>query len=155
MATRLLDWTLNPIAALWFAVERPAQARQPGVVWIFESKPSDYVRSDRTGGDNSSPFTGRRTRIFRPRHITRRIIAQSGWFTVHKYLPEKKRFIALDENRLYRNNLTKVVVPASAFAQIRRELDRWGFNAAALYADIDALCRHLGWQNSLLADEAD
>ena len=40
MATRLLDWTLNPLAALWFAVRKaPAKDNEDklldGVVWIF------------------------------------------------------------------------------------------------------------------------
>ena len=151
MATRLLDWTANPIAALWFAVEHPA-TNGPGVVWIFDTEDTDYATPD--GGED--PFAGDWTRVFRPRHITRRIIAQSGWFTVHKWVGVPKGgFIPLERNWKYKPRLAKLHIPPEAFARIRRELDRWGFNAATLYSDLDGLCRHVEWQRSLLADEID
>jgi hypothetical protein len=147
MATRLLDWTANPIAALWFAVQRPAAHGEPGVVWVFEPHQDDYPVT------GSSPFSGSRTSVFRPRHITRRITAQSGWFTVHRYIPSQKRFVALNHNTRYRKRLKKLSIPTDAFAHLRKELDRWGFNASSLFGDIDGLCRHLEWQNSWLSDE--
>jgi hypothetical protein len=149
MPTRLLDWTANPLAALWFAVERAPEEDQPGVVWIFETSRRDYVQNTRT----ESPFSGARTKVFRPRHLARRIVAQAGWFTVHKYHDNRDNFIALENNKAYRPKLTKVVIPAASFTSIRWELDRWGFNAAHIYADLDGLCRHIQWYHSLLADE--
>lgn len=147
MATRLLDWTANPIAALWFAVHRAAHDGAPGVVWVFAASESD--RAD----TSISPFGGPRTLVFQPGHITRRIIVQSGWFTVHKYQKDKKRFLALENNRNYKRRLTKLLIPAQHFSSIRRELDRWNFNAAVMYADLDGLCKHVEWQHSLLQDE--
>jgi hypothetical protein len=43
LPTRLLDWSKNPLAALWFAVENPAKEDKPGVVWVFEFK-DDLIR---------------------------------------------------------------------------------------------------------------
>ena len=149
MATRLLDWTLNPLAALWFAVEKPARDSRPGVVWHFETTDSDFV--DPYAKEN--PFNAGRTRVFRPRHITRRIIAQSGWFTVHKFVDSKGKFIPLNSNASFKTRLTKLVVPADAFASIRRELDRCGVNASSLYGGIEGLCTHLNWLNSFSDDE--
>ena len=156
MATRLLDWTVNPFAALWFAVEKPPTKEQkpphdlkPGIVWVFCTQRKDYVTDFKT----VNPFEVDRTRIFRPRHITRRIVSQSGWFTVHKYITKRKGFLALEKNRTYSKHLQKILIAPSKFSEIRRELDRCGFNAAALFVDIDGLCRHIQWQNTLLEDE--
>lgn len=77
------------MAALWFAVRCPPINGESGVVWAFETRPKDYVDPKR----DRSPFRVERTLVFRPRHITRRIIAQSGWFTVHKFLEESGRLL--------------------------------------------------------------
>jgi len=148
MATRLLDWTLNPFAALWFAVEKPPLGQDAGVVWIFEPRPSDFVKDL-----SVRPFAIRTTRVFRPTHITQRIIVQSGWFTAHRYLRRQDKFVSFETSATHRQRLRKLLIPASAFSPIRRELDRCGFNAAALFADLDGLAQHIEWQNSLLEDE--
>jgi hypothetical protein len=147
MATRLLDWTTNPLAALWFAVERPATDSRPGVVWVFEPHPNDYTKA-------ISPFEDAiKTTVFRPRHITRRIQVQSGWFTLHRYIAKQKRFIALNHIPRYKKRLEKLYIPAEAFPRLRHELGRCGFNASSLFGDIDGLCRHLEWKYSYLPDE--
>lgn len=150
MATRLLDWTLNPFAALWFALEQPASDGKPGVVWILPPGKDDFVNESPA----TSPFVIDRTWVFQPKHITPRIVTQAGWFTVHHYLPMEKKFIPLEQDDRYHAGLRKVVIAADAFSPIRRELDRCGFNAAALFADLVGLARHIEWQNSVLADEA-
>jgi hypothetical protein len=91
--------------------------------------------------------------VFRPRHIARRIIAQSGWFTVHKYIKEKREFIPLNRQSHYTGALTKVVIPADNFGDIRYDLDRCGVNAASMLTDVVGLCRHIEWTHSLLTDE--
>jgi hypothetical protein len=150
MATRLLDWTLNPFAALWFAVERPCQKKATGVVWFFEAADDDYLAE----GENVGPLDIDKTRVFRPRHLTRRIIAQSGWFTAHKYIETKEnKYVALETNRRFKDRLTKLTVPGDSFADLRRDLDRFGVNAASLYGGPDGLCRHLEWMHSFYDDE--
>ena len=151
MATRLLDWTGNPLAALWFAVRKSAQEGKSSVVWMFEPTKEDYAANSKV----KSPFSLDRTRVFRPRHITRRIVVQSGWFTVHRYLSQKMGFLPLERNSLYAKRLTKVIVPADRFADIRVELDRCGINAASMFPDLDGLSQHVEWRQSLLSDEHD
>jgi hypothetical protein len=151
LATRLLDWTLNPLAALWFAVERPPIENGPGVVWIFKPPSKDFVVPDR----KSDPFKGEKTTVFQPNHITRRIVAQGGWFTVHKYLASKSKFIPLEKIARLKNSLTKLTIPANKFAGLRAELDRCGINSAFLFPGLDGLCRYIQWLHSSLEDEED
>jgi len=150
MATRLLDWTLNPFAALWFAVQRPAKPGDRGVVWFFEAADADYWDPEQSVG----PLEIRRTWVFRPRLLTRRIIAQSGWFTAHKFTESRQQnYVPLERNVRFKHRLTKLSVPKIAFSDLRRDLDRFGVNAASLYGDPDGLCRHLEWLHSYAEDE--
>lgn len=153
MATRLLDWTLNPLAALWFAVNYPPSIKKgklcAGVVWILVPKPSDYAVSSTT----MNPFEIVRTMIFRPKHIAARLVTQAGWFTVHKFMKNQNRFIPLENNKSYSSKLTKLLIPPKYFSDMRCELDRFNVNAAALFPDIDGLCAHIQWLNSYLKDE--
>ncbi len=148
LATRLLDWTENPLASLWFCVNRPPKDNY-GVVWIFNPPENDIINSN----SKESPYLGRRTQVFKPNHIAKRIISQGGWFTVHKFIPDKNAFIPLNKNRIYIRYLKKIIIPSECFSEIRYNLDRCNVNAASLFPDIDGLLRHIQWQNSLLKDE--
>jgi hypothetical protein len=153
MATRLLDWTLNPLAALWFAVNRPPTKEKrklhAGVVWVLVPKPGDYaVTSTR-----ESPFRIDRTKIFCPKHVAARLVTQAGWFTVHKFMKTQERFIAIESNKAYSSKLTKLLILPKRFSEMRFELDRFNVNAATLFPDLDGLCAHIQWLNSYLADE--
>lgn len=148
MATRLLDWTTNPLIALWFAVEKPANGDEDGVVWIFTPDGKDHVPD----AERADPFKSDRTRVYRPKHINRRIVAQNGWFTVH-YLSSKGRFIPFEKISRYKNSLMKLRIPAKSFPDLRFELDRCGINTATVYSDLVGVCRDSEWQHSLLDDE--
>ena len=153
MATRLLDWTQNPLAALWFAVEKPpareGTQQKEGVVWVFRAKESDLASTS-----EEDPFSGQLTKVFQPDHITPRLAAQSGWFTVHKYVSSKKRFVRFEQHTRYKKQLAKLTVPGPCFADLREQLDRLGVNAAALFPDVAGLCAHLSWLYSYLEDES-
>ncbi|MDR0458438.1 MAG: FRG domain-containing protein, partial [Burkholderiaceae bacterium] len=44
MATRLLDWTENPLVALWFAVRNPVKDKnKSGVVWVLNNFTEYYI----------------------------------------------------------------------------------------------------------------
>jgi hypothetical protein len=153
LPTRLLDWTRNPLAALWFAVRRPPQAQEThshGVVWVFRPDPEDVIRDVQ---DAEDPFAGARTKVFEPRHVTARLVAQHGAFTVHKYVSKKKNFISLERNINQRERLEKILVPCGAFSDCRYQLDRCGIHEASLFPDLDGLCRHIHWQHVFFPDE--
>lgn len=153
MATRLLDWTESPLAALWFAVHRPPEKHRPGVVWIFCPPEQDILTPEKAAGQRVGPFTGPRTAVFQPNHVTRRIVAQSGWFTVHKYRGAELGFLPLEKNKLYRPLLTKLLIPPVNFAELRYQLDRFGVNKASLFPDVEGLCQQIEWRHTLLSDE--
>jgi hypothetical protein len=150
LATRLLDWSLNPLAALWFCVCKPAAGNGPGVVWLFHPASHDYV--ERLG--QAAPTHIHKVYVLRSRSIAARIRSQSGWFTAHYFDQAQERFIALEADSLFAPRLTKLLIPSDAFANLRFQLDRLEVNAATLFPDLDGLCANIEWAFSSFADEA-
>jgi hypothetical protein len=161
MATRLLDWTENPLVALWFAVEKkfeslkiPLGSDCP-VIWAFQIENDDIISQDI---ENLDPLKLTKTRVYRPSVISPRIIAQDGWFTVHAFIKSSTRrtlgFIPLQRNTLYRNRLTKFTVAKNAVGQLREELRRYGMHPASVFPSIEGLCRDITQRHSLRGDES-
>jgi hypothetical protein len=149
LATRLLDWTANPLAALWFAVKDPAVDGRPACVFMFALVEDDHVE-DR---EHTSPFAITRTKFFQPSHLDSRIVAQAGWFSVHAWVKRTKRFNRVDRLARYAKRIERVLIGPESFANLRADLDRLGVNSAALFPDLDGLTRHLNWSRTLDSDE--
>ncbi|WP_168794681.1 FRG domain-containing protein [Paraburkholderia aromaticivorans] len=140
MKTRLLDWTSNPLAALWFACFNTGD--RDGYVYALEA--DAHLMPDASSID---PFKISATKVIQPRLANERIVAQHGWFTVHRYSKGSMRFVALENNAETKDNLSEFVIPASSKADVVRELDRCGINESTLFPDIVGLCRYLNWKH--------
>lgn len=144
LPTRLLDWSTNPLVALWFAVRENPRKDKNGIVWIYNTSINDSITS------TTKPFSENRTKIFRPTHFTRRIIAQAGWFTCHTYREDKKLFIALNRSSLYKTKVQKLIIDPAYFQRLQWELDRCGINYSSMFPDLDGLCRKITWKHCQL-----
>lgn len=147
MATRLLDWTDNALAALWFATQECYSSKElkkvpcpTGVVWAFMPQDADFISDKELA---ATPFTFRRTKVFRPRHFAERIRAQSGWFTVHRYQPDDNRFIAFNKNKDYKPLLRRIEIDGRWFPKIMLDLTRCGITNATIYPDLGGLSAFL------------
>jgi hypothetical protein len=143
--TRLLDWTTNPLAALWFAFEKEKQVAKRAVWFLFLDEKKDIADTD----DESTPFTQRRTIAFKPNHVTPRIKAQNGWFTTHKFIADKekpKSFIPLDKISSYKKRLYKFELGNDLRTEILDGLDKFGINSASIYPDLVGLTSYLNWK---------
>lgn len=89
LPTRLMDWTHNPLTAAYFAVEQTHD--EDSVIFALESK--EVINTN----EHPDPFQVDKVSRFIPRHITNRITAQSGLFTIH---PEPK--VEFDHDCLHR-----------------------------------------------------
>lgn len=115
------------------------------------AKGEDYADIGRE--DKVSPFNVPTTLFYQPNHRTQRIVAQSGWLSVHAYIESDGNFSRLDQLDQYSGRIKEVRIPPDAFSDIRDFLDRIGVNEATLFPDLDGLCTHLNWYHSLMSDE--
>lgn len=142
LPTRLLDWSYSALAALWFCVKYPPKKNEQGkeldgVVWLLKTKVEDFIEFPTT----KSPYSLGRTRVFRSRSVSKRILAQSGVFTCHRQLPTGE-FIPLEKNANYKERLVKIIIPANSFHRIRDQLNACGVNSVSLFPDLDGLASH-------------
>lgn len=139
LPTRFLDWTKNPLAALWFAVQKKPE--KIGVVWLFIPSNDDAINSEDL---KRTPFIIDRDKVFEPNHIIRRISSQASCFTVH--CAKDNMFIPLDKNQMHNDNLYKFYFDNSKYDKFRSTLNAMGVNASTVFPDIDNLCDHLSWK---------
>jgi hypothetical protein len=143
LKTRLLDWTSNPLAALWFACADPNAG---GDVYVYALDAHDLQHHDLYAQD---PFSQKKTGVFQPRLNNPRIIAQHGWFTLHRYSEKSGKFVALESNSDVKGRLDEFKVAEKNRASMLDSLDRHGITRSTLFPDLEGLCKHLNWKFSL------
>lgn len=118
LPTRFLDWSLYPLPALWFIVQRPpALENQTGVLWIYTPTEDEIVTESEI---NISPRMLNNYKVYLPHHVDSRIIAQGGVFTSHRIQPGRN-FVPLEATDL-KGKLHKILVHGEDFYPLRYEL---------------------------------
>ncbi len=139
MRTRLLDWTSNPLVALFFACYDLKDS--DSYVYLFFSSYSREIKSN----TKQSPFKLNSTKIIKPPLNNERIIAQSGWFSVHPFSISDNSFISFDdENR--GANIWKYIIPKDLKIDIMDKLNIFNINFQTMFPDIDGLCKQINWE---------
>src|SRR5262249_17609569 len=151
MPTRLLDWSANALAALWFTVSERPPEKENGAVWIFRTRRGDWINRKDKLAISRNVLKPPRVFAFMPGSVTRRVTTQMSFFTIH---PDRKgQFEPLDKIRAFRSRLLKIAIAREAFVKLRVELDHLGINRYSIFPDLEGLAQHAAWYHFKAEDE--
>ena len=137
LPTRLLDWTSNPLAALFFVVE--ADPNADGELFALRST-AKVLESDL----ESSPFSITSPKKFHPNVVTPRIRSQEALFVICSEIESP-----LDKNLPSDWKIERLTVPKEKKVGLRYELFRIGIHKSSLFPDIEGLAERLKWQHTV------
>ncbi|MGD0259723.1 MAG: FRG domain-containing protein [Verrucomicrobiota bacterium] len=143
--TRLLDWSSNPLAALWFAVSDRQQDSTPGLVFQLrlgdESKVISFTNGPPkipAGGD--CPLYSHQVLVFSSPQRVKRTERQRSVFSIASFdggtaIQPLAHVLASEKLQ----PLRKFLVPARLKPELRRLLSDVGLDAYSIYGDPDSL----------------
>jgi len=140
MATRLLDWSSNPLVALWFACAEPHSSKS-GHIYVYRVYPENIE----TPTSLVDPFSLSMTRVFKPDFASDRIDAQQGWFSIHPCMGGAFGYKAACEDPIHFLSIFHLEIPAPEKISILEALEKMGISADKLFPGLDGLCRQTNW----------
>jgi hypothetical protein len=126
LPTRLLDWTVNPLVAAYFACKPSARGKKDGTITTIETRHSGLIDVE----VQDDPLSLESTAFVYPSSVVSRIVAQRGLFSVHATPTVPWRVP---------NQRQTFVIPANVKGEFQRLLMDFGVDAHLLMTDLDGL----------------
>jgi hypothetical protein len=161
--TRLLDWTENPLIALFFALssaktDNAGAYTTDAAVWTLSASswnqtvfhgtsyqdaalsPSDPMVNQGYGVGTDPRFINEMPVAILGIHNSQRIVAQRGSFTLFgkSLLPMEDIYIG---NNFPQDALTKIVIPAAQIGPLLNKLVWMGISDSVIYPDLEGLAK--------------
>ena len=138
LPTRLLDWTENALAALYFAVSKES-VDSDAVVWVLSlERDSTLLITDY----NIKIFEQTELKFFKPSSIIQRVSSQHGWFSLHPYKGQGY-YDRADQILDGEYRLNKLIIKQGCAKKILQTLESCGINRHTIFRDLDSLGTHI------------
>lgn len=145
LPTRLLDWTFNPLIALWFAFETVKRNDNDRIVLglVVENDAIVDFQKDEL-------FGGRFIKIFKAEPFDKRVKNQEAWFSIQPPqifgkggdgLPHFNEYNTLNEDEYFQYSLVKFRFKNSMRKEIIGHLDEKKINGKKVYPDLTGFCK--------------
>lgn len=131
LATRLLDWTMNPLIAAFFACNNHFD--HDAELFIVKSA---VIHSEKI----KNPFQEKAESItfIQPDGTSLRLNNQFGYFSLHS--PANQEI-----TRQNQPSLESIIIPKDIKSELLFALNQYGTNNLSVYPDIEGLTKHLNW----------
>ncbi|MEQ6121082.1 FRG domain-containing protein [Reichenbachiella sp. MALMAid0571] len=146
LPTRLLDWSINPLIALFFSVESYDQETD-SAVWCYGFPSTHNCFPESTRIDRRLTVEKGSPIIF-PNHISQRITNQSGCFTTHELPKGREPFIPLEKQTDLFGLLEKIEISKKYKKNILDQLYDLGYHHGLIYPGLDGLSRRIRYEAS-------
>ncbi|MDA5564328.1 FRG domain-containing protein [Cobetia sp. MMG027] len=133
LVTRLLDWSLNPLVAVFFAIANKPKSGDKACMYAYY--PNRYIDAK---AHSPSSFEG--VALLKPNGVAPRISRQGGLFTMHG-APS----VPLNESMGKNDKLEKIIFEPECIKDLIFEINHYGINYASIFPDLDGLSRHVNW----------
>ena len=148
LKTRLLDWSSNPLVALYFSIKDIDDSETHSYVYAFMGRNEQVIDKDLMSAEDvlSSPFSIKELKVLRPSLNNERIIAQSGWFTVHPYDEQKGGFVPMEVDENVMTDVLEFAISPEVKSVMMDHLNMLGVNAQTLFPELSGVCHYLNWE---------
>jgi hypothetical protein len=124
LPTRILDWSLSPLVACFFAVHSLSET--DAAIYIYD--PQEFHREENIILSDLNKIIA-----FIPSHASPRVTAQSGMFTLHPS----------NQVELNGDHITKIIIPKSIKKEMLRRLVKYGIHHGTIFPDLDGLSKYI------------